>query len=91
MARDTDRKQVSEAARKSNLWRITTNGEDYVTFNTDYAEHLWVRYGKAGQILHAVYIHFDEHGNTASRELYHLKKRKHVLHHLNQKDTKEDS
>jgi hypothetical protein len=58
MARDTDRKRVSEAVRLSNNrsgWRIVDNGERHqVLAERRNPEHtLHIRYGAVGQIVEA--------------------------------------
>lgn len=91
MARDTDRKMVSEAVRLSTYWTQEVIGFDsqmglYVELVTPYAERLFVQYGNVGQVKSAVYIHYREDGQVASQERISVNKRKRVLELLTQKD-----
>jgi hypothetical protein len=93
MARDTDRKQVSEAVRLSSLWRRESfgttlyNGGSYVVYVTNYDEALTVWYGPKGFIISAEYRHWDAaRPGRAWSEKIALGKRKRVLELINQKD-----
>lgn len=91
MARDTDRRMVSEAVRLSSYWSAQSHGRDfpsgtYVILATPYDENLVVNYGSAGQIKAATYTHFAEDGHVADRERITQDKRKRVLKLITQKD-----
>lgn len=72
MARDTDRKVISEAVRTqplrndgTPLWKRQAHGEtlynkgSYVVFTTEYDESLTINYGPKGRIVYASYRHWD--------------------------------
>lgn len=93
MARDTDRKEISEAVRKQSLWTchthgaLTYNGGSYVDLVTDYDERLYVQYGRAGQVTVAYYTHWEhDTGKTVTSETISQRKRERVLALINQKD-----
>jgi hypothetical protein len=93
MARDTDRKQVSEAVRLNPLWtresfgKTLYNGGSYVQYKTSYDETLTVWYGPKGFITEANYRHWDGAGHRiVAEEKIKTDKRKRVLVYLNQKD-----
>ena len=85
MARDTDRKQISEAVRLQSLWRVEQRDRTGVRLVTDYDERLSVAYGNADQIKFARYTHWDrDTGEIAYAELITTGKRKRVLHLIDQ-------
>lgn len=89
MARDTDRKQVSEALRLQKLWgvekRFSFHGQHCVQLVTDYDERLVLWYGLKGQLTVATYTHWDrDTGSIVSREPITQRKRVRVLHLINQ-------
>ena len=54
MARDTDRKKISEAVRLSGAWSFRAYcDEHYLTKPGESGEHLIIRYGIKGQIVEA--------------------------------------
>ncbi|ACH62021.1 hypothetical protein MYRNA_13 [Mycobacterium phage Myrna] len=70
MARDTDRKKISEAVRTQSLWRRETYGDlltltnghssgSYVELVTANDEALYVEYTPSGRIRRATYRHWD--------------------------------
>lgn len=66
MARDTDRKKISEAVRLQGVWKRHTFGAlnygpggSYVELVTDCDEALYVEYTKSGQIRRVTYRHWD--------------------------------
>ena len=69
MARDTDRKKISEAVRTQSLWTRdaygdvqaigSTKGGTYVELVTANDEALYIEYTASGQIRRATYRHWD--------------------------------
>lgn len=96
MARDTDRKKISEAARLGSLWRRQTHGAllhgpggTYVEFVTDYDEALYVEYTSTGRLRRVTYRHWDSGRSgypIVCTESPKQGKLNYVLRHINQKD-----
>lgn len=90
MARIVDRHIISEAVRLQTLWRIEDNSGKWLSLITDYDERLRIHYGNPGQIVSAIYTHWDrDTGKTAGEEVITQRKRKRVLELINQKDVGE--
>ena len=87
MARDTDRKKISEALRTQNpiLWDVESRTLSSLTLVTDYDERLHIQYGRFSQVKGAVYTHWDrDTGDVVSAESITHRKRERVLHLINQ-------
>jgi len=85
MARDTDRKKISEALRLQGMWRVEERDRTGVRLVTDFDERLSIAYGNADQIKFATYTHWDrDTGEIVSREPITVAKRARVLHLINQ-------
>lgn len=80
MARDRDRWIISEVLRKQDLWKVEDNSGKWLSLITDFDERLRIHYGSKGQILSAIYTHWDrDTGKAVSEEIIIRSKRKRVL------------
>ena len=89
MARDTDRRHVSEALRLQGLWRVegrtAFRDQMRVDLVTDFDERLVLWFGKSEQLTMATYTHWDrDTGSIVAREPITQGKRKRVLHLIDQ-------
>lgn len=81
--RTKDRQFVSEVVRAQSLWHHKHTGPDFHILETLFDERLYIKYGKADQILVAEYSHWDrDTGEQVCKEVITQKKLKRVLHLL---------
>lgn len=87
MARTQDRWIISEVIRKQSLWEWEGVAHGWISLVTIYDERLRIQYGRVGQVVSAIYTHWDrDTGVAVSEEVITKNKRKRVLELINQKD-----